>query len=100
MKLFLWSVAELNIRYVYFFNLSHCRVGNSLYSQLPFTCSVFSGLLLQDSQGISEEAYRVSRFKGHKHFKLLNVTHNRAALSVSCITELLKYNNNRLLSDI
>ena len=36
----------------------------------------------------------VSRFKGNKHFKLLNVTHNRAALFVSCIIELQKYSNN------
>ena len=48
--------------------------------------------MLQDSQ----ETYRMSRFKGHKHLKLLKVAHSRAALSV---TELL-YSNNRLLSDI
>lgn len=61
---------------------------------------MLSVLLLQDSQEISEETYRVSSFKGHKHLKLLNVAHNRAALSVSCIIELLKYSNKRVLLDI
>lgn len=92
--------SQLNIRYVHYLNLSHCRVSNSLYSQLAFTCPALSVLLLQDSQEISEETYRVSRFKGHKQLKLLNVAHNRAALSVSCIIELLKYSNNRVLLDI
>ena len=52
--------------------------------------------MLQGSQEISEETYRVSGFKGHKHLKLLQVTHDREALS---LTELL-YSNRRLLSNI
>lgn len=91
---------QLNIRFVHYLNLSHCRVNNSLYSQLAFTCPLLSILLLQDSQEISEETYRVSHFKGHKYLKLLNVAHNRAARSASCIIELLKYSNSRVLLDI
>ena len=42
----------------------------------------------------------MSHFKGHRHLKLLNVASNRAALSASCIIELLKYSNSRMLLDI
>ena len=76
------------------------KVNNSLYSQLAFTCLVLTVLLLQDSQEISEETFRVSHFEGHKHLKIWKVAHKREAFSVSCIIELLKFSNNRVLLDI
>ena len=84
--------AQLKIRYVHYLNLSHCRVSNSLYSQLAFTCPVLFCCFKIVKRFLSKLI--VSRFKGNKHFKLLNVTYNKAALFASCIIELLKYNNN------
>ena len=83
------TFTQLNFRYVHCLNLSRCKVSNSLYSQLAFTCPVLSVSLLKI----------VKRFL-RKHLKHLNVGHNSVDLSISCITELLKNSNNRLLWDI
>ena len=41
-----------------------------------------------------------SHFKTHGHLKILNVARNREALSLRCVTELLKYNNGRVRLDV
>ena len=57
-------------------------------------------LFIDNCQEISQESYEISSFKQHKHLKLLCVAHNREALSVHCVVELLKYTNSKVLLDI
>ena len=57
-------------------------------------------LFIDNCQEISQESYKISPFKQHKHLKLLCVAHNREALSVHCVVELLKYTNSKVLLDI
>ena len=54
-------------------------------------------LFIDNCQEISQESYKISPFKQHKHLKLLCVAHNREALSVHCVFELLKYTNSKVL---
>ena len=57
-------------------------------------------LFIDNCQEISQESYKISPFKQHKHLKLLCVAHNREALYVHCVVELLKYTNSKVLLDI
>lgn len=84
----------LNIQNISFLDLSHCKVTDSLFNQIPVTCPV------QDCQEITEDAYINSNFKTHEHLKILNVAGNREALSPRSVIELLKYNKGRVFLDI
>ena len=90
----------LNIGYLRFLQLSHCKVTSSLFGMLPLKCPVLEMLFIDNCQEISQESYEISPFKQHEHLKLLCVAHNREALSVHCVVELLKYTNGKVLLDI
>ena len=70
----------LNIQNKSFLDLSHCKVTDSLFNQIPVMCPVLKFFLLQDCQEITEDAYINSNFKTHEHLKILNVAGNREAL--------------------
>ena len=53
-------------------------------------------LFIDNCQEISQESYKISPFKQHKHLKLLCVAHNRE----DCVVELLKYTISKVLLDI
>ena len=80
--------------------LSHCKLTSSLFGILPLKCPILEMLFIDNCQEISQESYEISSFKQHKHLKLLCVAHNREALSVHCVVELLKYTNSKVLLDI
>ena len=90
----------LNIHNLTFLELSHCKVTNSLFNQIPVLCPFLNFFLLQDCQEITEEAYMNSNFKTHEHLKVLNVAGNKEALSSRSVIELLKYNKGRVFLDI
>lgn len=73
---------------------------DSLFIQLPLKCLLLKIFLLQDCQEITENAYMTSHFKMHEHLRILNVAHNRSALSPRCVIELLKYTNGEVVLDI
>lgn len=83
-----------------FLELSHCKVTDSLFSQIPVKCPVLKFLRIQDCQEITEQAYIAAGFKKHQNLKILNVAYNRNALSLRCVIELLKYSSGKVLLDI
>lgn len=90
----------LNIGYLRFLQLSHCKISSSLFGMLPLKCPILEMLFIDDCQEITQESYEISPFKQHEHLKLLCVAYNREALSVHCVVELLKYTNSKVLLDI
>ena len=93
-----WDVKY--IQNISFLDLSHCKVTDSLFNQIPDTCPVLEFFLLQDCQEITEDAYINSNFKTHERLKILNVAGNREALSPRSVIELLKCNKGRVFLDI
>ena len=93
-----WDVKY--IQNISFLDLSHCKVTDSLFNQIPVTCPVLKFFLLQDCQEITEDAYINSNFKTHERLKILNVAGNREALSPRSVIELLKCNKGRVFLDI
>ena len=82
---FLYSFTEiLNIGYLRFLQLSHCKITSSLFGVLPLKCPILEMLFIDDCQEITQESYEISPFEQHKHLKLLCVAYNRA-LSVHCV---------------
>lgn len=90
----------LNIEHLGFFELSHCKVTDSLFSQILVKCPMLKFLLIQDCQEITEQAYIAAGFKKHQNLQILNVAYNRNALSLRCVIELLKYSSGKVLLDI
>ena len=90
----------LNIESLRFLQLSHCKVTSSLFGLLPFKCLILELLFIDDCQEISQESYKTSPFKQHKHLQLLCVAHNQEALFAHCVVEILKYANSKVLLDI
>ena len=97
----------LNIGYLRFLELSHCKITSSLFGMLPLKCSILEMLFIDNCQEISKESYEISPFKQHEHLKLLCVAHkllcvahNQEALSEHCVVELLKYTSGKVLLDI
>ena len=90
----------LNICHLRFLELSHCRVTDLLFNQLPSKCPLLKFFLLQDCHEITKEAYINSQFKTHGCLALINVAGNREALSVNCVIELLKYSHHKIMVDI
>ena len=75
----------LNIGHLRFSELSHCRVTDLLFNQLPSKCPLLKFFLLQDCHEITKEAYINSHFKTHGCLTLINVAGNREALSVNSV---------------
>lgn len=90
----------LNIGKLRFLQLSHCKVTSSLFGKLPLKCPVLEILLLDNCQEISQESYKISPFKQHKHLQLLCVAYNQEALFPHCVIEMLKYTNSKIVLDI
>ena len=67
-----------NVENLQFLELSHCKIKDSLFNQIPDKCAVFKIFLLQDCQEITEEIN--SHFKTHCYLKILNVAGNREAI--------------------
>ena len=61
----------LNIEHLGFLELSHCKVTDSLFSQIPVKCPMLKFLLIQDCQEITEQAYIAAGFKKHQNLKIL-----------------------------
>ena len=55
----------LKIGCLRYLDLSHCKVTDSLFIELPIRCPLLTVLFLQDCQEISEKAYVTSHFKNH-----------------------------------
>lgn len=53
-----------------FLELSHCKVTDSLFSQIPVKCPVLKFLRIQDCQEITEQAYIAAGFKKHQNLKI------------------------------
>ena len=90
----------LNIEHLGFLELSHCKVTDSLFSQILVKCPMLKFLLIQDCQEITEQAYIAAGFKKHQNLQILNVAYTRNALSLRCVVELLKYSSGKVLLDI
>ena len=90
----------LNVGYLRFLQLSHCKITSSLFGMLPLKCPILAMLFIDNCQEITQESYEISPFKQHENLKLLCVAYNREALSVHCVVELLKYTNSKVLLDI
>lgn len=86
-----------SLRYL---NLSHCTLSEKLFNAIALKCEVLSVLILQDSKGISQEAFKTSCFKSHRYLKLINVAYITEALAFSCVLDLLEYNNCTVQLDI
>ena len=74
-----------NVEHVGFLELSHCKITDSLFSQIPVQCPMLKFLLIQDCQEITDQAYIVTGLKKHRNLKILNVAYNRNALSLRCV---------------
>ena len=87
----------LKIGCLRYLDLSHCKVTDSLFIELPIRCPLLKVLFLQDCQEISEKAYVTSHFKNHWSLQVFNVAYNREARSMRCLIELLKYTYGKVL---
>lgn len=94
------AFTTLSIANLKFLDLSHCNVSDYIFKQLAIRCNLLEILILLDCQDISEEAYMSSDFKQHGALKLLCIAYNRAALSMRCVIELLRYTGCNVLLDI
>lgn len=93
-------ITELKISQLRYLNLSHCTLSDKLFNAIALKCEVLSVLILQDSRGISQEAFKTSCFKSHRYLELINVAYITEALAFSCVLDLLEYNNCTVQLDI
>ena len=66
-------ITELKITQLRYLNLSHCTLSDKLFNAIALKCEVLTVLILQDSKGISQKAFKTSCFKSHRYLELINV---------------------------
>ena len=76
------DLTELRISNIRYLNLSHCFLaeGDKQFQEIASHCEHLSVLILQNSSGVSREAYNSSSFKNHRKLELINVAYVTEAL--------------------
>ena len=92
------DLTELRISNIPYLNLSHCFLADSdkPFEEIASHCKHLSVLILQNSSGVSREAYNSSNFKDHCKLELINVAYVTEALEVLTILSILRYNNSKV----
>ena len=96
------DLTELRISNVRYLNLSHCFLADDdkQFEEIASQCKHLSVLILQNSSGVSREAYNSSSFKDHRKLELINVAYVTEALEVLTIRSILQYNYSKVKVDI